>query len=242
MYKVYLITNMVSLKIYVGVTCTSLETRWRKHVNAAKNEEKKHLYRAILKYGKGGFVVDCLNEFENIDNAYSREQELIKALKSYNRQVGYNISLGGKGFGRHSEESKRKISEASSGEKSHFYGKPGYMAGKHHTEETKRKIGDTNKISQLGNHLSEETKNKIRIAHKNIKRTPEWCANISRGQKAAGIKRSIAFKEAARQRQLGKKPSSETRAKLSEANRRRWVKVREARNDSSNNRHVSVVS
>jgi len=36
---------------------------------------------------------------------------------------------------KHSEETKRKISEAEMGEKNHFY-------GKHHSEETKRKMSE----------------------------------------------------------------------------------------------------
>ena len=39
-----------------------------------------------------------------------------------------------KGF-KHTEESRKKISEAQKGEKNHFY-------GKHHTEETKRKMSE----------------------------------------------------------------------------------------------------
>ena len=59
----------------------------------------------------------------------------------------------------HSEETKRKISEARKG-------KPSNSKGKHLSEETKRKISEV----QKGKHLSEETKRKISETLKNKKR------------------------------------------------------------------------
>ena len=50
----------------------------------------------------------------------------------------------------HSEESKRKISEVTKGEKNPMY-------GKHHREESKRKIGE----AKNGRKLSEEHRKKI---------------------------------------------------------------------------------
>ena len=66
-----------------------------------------------------------------------------------------------------SEETKKKISEASKGEKHPMY-------GKHHTEETRQKISKSNK----GRKRSEETKNKISEARKG-KKNPGWKGGIS---------------------------------------------------------------
>ena len=62
-----------------------------------------------------------------------------------------------KGF-RHTEETKRKMSEARRGEKNYFY-------GKHHTEESKNKLSKANK----GRKTSEETKKKLSEVNKGSK-------------------------------------------------------------------------
>ena len=69
----------------------------------------------------------------------------------------------------HSEESKKKMSEALKGENNPLY-------GKHHSEETKRKMSEAKK----GKHHSEETRIKMSAAHKGIhqkeiKQRGEYC-------------------------------------------------------------------
>lgn len=61
----------------------------------------------------------------------------------------------------HSEETKRKIGLANKGKPSHNKGKP-------MSTEQKQKIGQSNKISQLGKKLSDETKMKISKTNKEI--------------------------------------------------------------------------
>lgn len=54
----------------------------------------------------------------------------IKYIKQYNSlitQNGYNVENGGNSTGKHSEETKRKISEAQKGNKNHMYGKKGEL-------------------------------------------------------------------------------------------------------------------
>ena len=63
-----------------------------------------------------------------------KEQELILKNKTNNQAFGYNLtSGGGLGVFRHSEESKKLMSEHTKGELNPMY-------GKHHSEETKEKI------------------------------------------------------------------------------------------------------
>ena len=93
---------------------------------------------------------------------------------------GHNINLGKKNrLGtRHSEETKRKMSEAREGEKNPFYGKT-------HSEEAKRKMSEAGKRrkpseearrkiseSQKGHTVSKETKRKMSKAMKAGKKSP----------------------------------------------------------------------
>jgi hypothetical protein len=55
------------------------------------------------------------------------EIEFIQKYDSTNPEKGYNVELGGNGIGKHSESTKRKISEAQLGEKNHMYGKKGSL-------------------------------------------------------------------------------------------------------------------
>ena len=63
----------------------------------------------------------------------------------------------------HSEETKRKMSEA-------HKGKPGAMKDKHHSEETKRKMSEAHK----GKPKSEEHKRKLSEAHKGQRKGMHW--------------------------------------------------------------------
>lgn len=73
---------------------------------------------------------------------------------------------------RHSEETKKKISQSVSGTKNGFYGKT-------HTKETREKLRQAN----LGRHLSEEAKEKISIANKGRKQSEETKRKISLSNK-----------------------------------------------------------
>ena len=100
---------------------------------------------------------------------------------------GYRLGKIGK---PHSEETKKKMSIARSGERNHFF-------GKHHSEETKKKIGDANRRRKI----SEETRRKMSESRKGYVFTEESKLKISMAKKG----------------KKGKTPSEETRRKLSEA-------------------------
>lgn len=110
---VYKITNKVNKKIYIGITNQGINTRWYKHCSEAKKGSTASLHRAILKYGKSNFQIEIIEVIENKDYDHLKEREMywINKFDSYNRDKGYNLTLGGDGtFGRfHSDETKDKI-------------------------------------------------------------------------------------------------------------------------------------
>lgn len=161
MYKIYLITNLLNYKKYVGITKFSLEERFLQHIKRGFL-----LTEAIKKYGEQKFSIELIEEVESADRAYELEMYYIK---EYNTKAphGYNLTDGGDGiFGwQPSNEYRQKCSERV--KRLHKNKKVG-MYGKTHTEETKQKMSESLKGNQncLGRVLSEETKKKISTSHK----------------------------------------------------------------------------
>lgn len=120
--EVYKITNKQNGKIYVGITNQGATTnRWYKHCSDANCGSDFPIHNSIRKYGKDNFQIDVIEVIENQDYDYLKEREVywIKFFDSYNREKGYNLTLGGDGtFGRfHSEETKDKIRQKAFGRK-----------------------------------------------------------------------------------------------------------------------------
>ena len=166
---IYMVTNLVNSKVYVGKTTKTIANRKRSHLTDAKKKSYKSIFhKAIIKHGIENFewgVVDrCMFE----ESLNELEKYYIKKFKS-KMPYGYNMTDGGEGACGTcpSDETRGKMSEANSG-KSHWnYGgtvseetrkkqiesHTGYRA----SNETKEKM----KAAALGHIVTEETKNKI---------------------------------------------------------------------------------
>lgn len=195
---IYVITNQLDNKKYIGQTTIGFDKRYTKNLS---NTSNIHLKRAIKKYGLNNFVFE--KEFKI---AYSKEE--LDGLEKYyisffggiNSGKIYNLTEGGSS-GKLSEEVKRNISKAKMGfkaleetkkrlseaqqlrysllsdeEKKTIYGKS--MRGKTTSEETKKKISK----AQLGHEVSKETREKISNSLKGTKRTPESIAKQAKNR------------------------------------------------------------
>lgn len=94
MAYIYLITNNINNKVYVGKTEESIEQRFQEHCADSKKERNKNrpLYRAMNKYGCDNFSVSLLEE---TDQPEIREEFWIEQKQSYHK--GYNATRGGDG-------------------------------------------------------------------------------------------------------------------------------------------------
>ncbi len=109
---VYLITNTINGKYYVGKTVETLASRWSKHKNEAARGSNMYLHRAMRKYGLGNFTVHPLMEtLKTNEELCEQETFLISLFKANDHKHGYNLTTGGEGVCglRHSLETKEKL-------------------------------------------------------------------------------------------------------------------------------------
>lgn len=147
---IYIITNKVNQKQYVGKTVRSLKLRFKQHCQDAKRGYKYALQKAIRKYGVDNFEIIKLEKIEAKNylklNTLLSNKEIywISKLNTYGK--GYNMTKGGDGLAGliFSEEHKRKIALS--------------RIGIPRTEETKEKL----RIANLGKCHTYETKLKLR--------------------------------------------------------------------------------
>lgn len=92
LYCVYMHRNKINDKKYIGITCRKPEHRWGKDGHSYKGQVFK---KAIEKYGWNNFDHVILFNELCAEDAYKKEQELIKLYKSNQKEFGYNLSAGG---------------------------------------------------------------------------------------------------------------------------------------------------
>ena len=96
MSSIYLVTNLINQKSYVGKTKYSVEKRWKRHIATSRNSSKSILHKAIRKYTSERFHVQVLAtnvpEYE-ID---AMETIWIFLMNTYVPN-GYNMTKGGEG-------------------------------------------------------------------------------------------------------------------------------------------------
>jgi len=93
---VYVITNIINGKEYVGKTIKTIPKRWAVHVCAARSKDTA-LARAIRKHGIENFVIESVWKAPTEAEALATEIALIEALGT-NSGFGYNMTAGGEGW------------------------------------------------------------------------------------------------------------------------------------------------
>ena len=161
-YCVYVHTNKINGKKYVGLTSQDPERRW-KHGYGYKGST--YFYNAIQKYGWNSFTHEIIAANLSKKEAQDMESKLILEYKTQDENFGYNLESGGSApqhsdatieklrllnKGRIvSEETKEKMREADKLRPIHK-----------HTEEAKTKIS----AAKIGHKVSDETREKLRKA------------------------------------------------------------------------------
>jgi group I intron endonuclease len=120
---IYKIENAVNGKLYVGST-KCLRKRKNGHFSNLRHNvhHSSHLQNAFNKYGEDNLIFSVLEYCEEID-LEEKEAVWIVNLRSSDRRFGYNARIhvsSNRGF-KHTEESKRKMSESRKGKGRHPY-------------------------------------------------------------------------------------------------------------------------
>lgn len=87
---VYLITNIVNNKKYVGITTRSIDSRFEEHCKA-----DSLIGKAIRKYGKDNFTIEIIAETTSKEDTVEKEIYYISNYNSF--ENGYNLTIGGDG-------------------------------------------------------------------------------------------------------------------------------------------------
>jgi group I intron endonuclease len=105
---IYCITHKETERVYVGQTVSSIAQRWASH---KAQSCCVLLHRAIKKYGAEAFSVEQIDKADSKVELDELEAFYISAFCATRRDRGFNLRDGGS-FGKHSDESKKKMSIA----------------------------------------------------------------------------------------------------------------------------------
>lgn len=171
-YVVYM-HEFPNSKVYIGITCQDPQQRWklgRGYLSRNKDGSYKQplMANAILKYDWNDIKHQVIFQGLTKKEAEQKEIELIKYYQSNNRKFGYNIENGGNSNGKHTEETKKKISSAN--------------RGRVRSEEARQKMSVA-KTGKKRPSFSTETRQKLGLVNKGRKRTEETKKKISDAKK-----------------------------------------------------------
>lgn len=111
---VYLITNLITGRFYIGQTRRTVAYRWSVHKSEAKLRPGCYLHKSIRKYGFAAFEVQTVATARDRDELMRLERAWILATGSARREIGYNLTFGGDGNIR-TAETTEKITAAKRG-------------------------------------------------------------------------------------------------------------------------------
>lgn len=146
---IYLISNKINGKLYIGQTIQKIEVRFKRHLRDAINLDRSYaIHLAIRKYGTHNFAVSVLDICSSIEEANDKEKYFINHFNSLSPN-GYNLRAGGNNS-LHSDKTKEKISSSHRGKRlseDHRKniglggkGRPGFWKNKTLSQQAKNKM------------------------------------------------------------------------------------------------------
>lgn len=187
---IYLITHIASLRQYVG-SSANLELRWLDHQNSLqrKRHHSRYLQRVWNKYGADAFQWEILEECPT-EKLLSREQWYLD-----NWEVVFNTCrIAGSPLGiKHTEESRRNMSEAHKGKRLSEAAKEKLrifntgLKQKPYSESRRKNMSD----AQKGKCVPKAVRAKISETMKGRKHTPEAIRNMKIAAKNRSVRKAV---------------------------------------------------
>lgn len=148
---IYVITNKINGKQYVGQTVQQMEARWSMHKSGSSG--CVGLKAAFEKYGSDNFTIEKICDVNSLEELSKMERKFIKELSSMSPN-GYNLTTGGE-QAIFSEATRKKMSES----------------GKNRrpiSDSTRKKLSERQmgaKNPNFGKKFTEEHRKKLSMAH-----------------------------------------------------------------------------
>lgn len=179
---IYLATNTLNNKVYIGQTIQTLSWRIKRHYdtakqNRAKGKKEQYFGKALLKYDKSIFEWDVLEDNITGKDALNEAEIFWIAYYKYIGAELYNLTNGGEGASGHKVtlEVRKQIAAA--------------LRGKLRPEHVKAKISAKRKTKVI----SEETKRKMSESAKGKVRSAKTYTLLSPDGKLVTITNMLAF-------------------------------------------------
>jgi hypothetical protein len=94
MYRLYLITNTLNGRRYVGKSHQTLEERWANHLQAVEKGSHFYVHNAIRKYTPLAFTIEEIETFSDEEELSTAETAAIWDYRTHWTKGGYNLNWG----------------------------------------------------------------------------------------------------------------------------------------------------
>jgi group I intron endonuclease len=196
MINIYIITNTITQKRYVGQTTRTVSQRISRQLSGATE-----LSKALKKHGQENFRYEVIRVAKDQQEADIKERELIEEHNTLYPN-GYNLQTGGIGNFEISDKTRERL------RKSHLGHKP--------TQETRRKMSKAQKQAQLRPEVV-RAKRKRMLGNKLTHGVEPWNKGVT-GEDSHAYGNQWAK---GNQSWMGRKHTEESKRRISENN---WMK------------------